>query len=133
MIDFVADTGDGWQATFAVAFALAQPWLYFDSRGLLQRGEKLIVGGDVVYPYPSEENLLDRFIMPYRVALSPRPVCYTPDKKDPWIKVTGRLAALYIQRSLAALMIRRVRCSVFGHCQRRPHKMLQVEPCPHSQ
>lgn len=66
-VDFVADTGDGWDATFTVAAALVQPALLFPNVSL-SRGTTLIHGGDVVYPSPSKVDMRARFQNPYKVA-----------------------------------------------------------------
>ncbi len=66
--DFVADVGDGFDATYSVAHLMAQPALEVD--GLrLPRGEALVMGGDQVYPTPSGQAYEDRFRGPYRAAL----------------------------------------------------------------
>src|SRR3954468_17450995 len=55
--DFVADCGDGWNSTYAVASTLARHELKLrlpDGRPCpLERGRLLIFGGDLVYPTPS--------------------------------------------------------------------------------
>src|SRR5688500_12808961 len=48
-IDYVADLGDGFDATYSVAYLLAQPELALDGRRL-PRGQVLVMGGDQVYP-----------------------------------------------------------------------------------
>jgi hypothetical protein len=67
-IDFVADLGDGFDATYSVAYLLAQPQLTVGDR-VLPRGRALVLGGDQVYPTPSTERYEDRLIGPYRAAL----------------------------------------------------------------
>ena len=66
--DFVADVGDGWDPTFTMAALLAQPALEIDGR-LLPRGDFLLLGGDEVYPVPTQRNYLERFFAPYEAAL----------------------------------------------------------------
>jgi len=69
-IDYVADVGDGWNSTYAVAYQLAQPSISL--RGLpndLPRGELLIFGGDEVYPTASRAEYERRLVRPYRFAL----------------------------------------------------------------
>jgi hypothetical protein len=66
--DFVADTGDGFDATYSVAYLLGQPVLDVD--GLrLPRGEALVMGGDQAYPMASALSYEDRLRGPYRAAL----------------------------------------------------------------
>jgi hypothetical protein len=47
--DFVADTGDGFDATHSVAYLLAQPELPIGD-AVLPRGEALVLGGDQGLP-----------------------------------------------------------------------------------
>ncbi len=71
-IDYVCDTGDGWNSTYAVAYAVAQPALDVrmtdGSTRRLPRGDLLVFGGDEVYPYPSREAYHQRLIVPYEQA-----------------------------------------------------------------
>jgi Calcineurin-like phosphoesterase len=69
--DFVADLGDGFDATYSVASLLAAPVLKPDGRQL-PRGEILIMGGDEVYPTGSATAYEDRTKGPYHAAL-PKP------------------------------------------------------------
>jgi hypothetical protein len=63
-IDFVADLGDGFDATYAIASLLAQETLTVDGH-LTSRGQILIMGGDQVYPNASAENYQNRLRDPY--------------------------------------------------------------------
>ncbi len=65
--DFVADMGDGWQATNAVARAICQESV---TAGDLQipRGTVLVMGGDEVYPTPSRQAYRERTIAPWNEA-----------------------------------------------------------------
>jgi hypothetical protein len=65
--DFVADTGDGFDATYTVAYLLAQPSLRVGEE-TLPRGQALIFGGDQVYPTASSQAYEDRFKGPFRSA-----------------------------------------------------------------
>jgi hypothetical protein len=91
-IDFVADTGDGWNATASVAWLVGRDGLVLDPDGkptpqpipgdctteglppvadgqlLLPAGKLLILGGDEVYPTASSEAYQQRFIDPFRCA-----------------------------------------------------------------
>jgi 3',5'-cyclic AMP phosphodiesterase CpdA len=69
-IDVVSDTGDGFAATYAVAWTLAQDRLAVD--GLdepLPAGRLLVFGGDEVYPVASDDEYRDRLVGPYQAAL----------------------------------------------------------------
>ena len=71
-LDYVADTGDGWNSTYAVAHALAQPELGVDVEGAhrtTKRGDVLVFGGDAVYPVASREAYERRLVAAYRTAL----------------------------------------------------------------
>jgi hypothetical protein len=62
--DFIADTGDGWNSTYTVASLLSRDYLVFDDYKL-PRGELLIMGGDEIYPGPSEQNYQQRLLNPF--------------------------------------------------------------------
>jgi hypothetical protein len=66
-IDYVADVGDGWNSTYAIADALSTENLH-DT----QAGQVLIFGGDQVYPYPSRDAYARRTEAPYQAAFEGR-------------------------------------------------------------
>jgi hypothetical protein len=72
-IDFVADTGDGFDATYAVAALLSRPELAVAPPGgpaeHTRRGRLLVMGGDECYPAAKVDGYEDRLIGPYRAAL----------------------------------------------------------------
>lgn len=87
-LDYVADLGDGFNATYSMAYLLAQPHLDVDGRPL-PRGRILVMGGDHVYPTVSGKQYEDRFKGPYRAALPqpppdvPQPTLYAlPGNRD---------------------------------------------------
>jgi hypothetical protein len=67
-LDFAADLGDGFDATYTVASLLAQDALSVGGL-VLPRGRVLVLGGDEVYPVASPAGYKDRMIGPYRMAL----------------------------------------------------------------
>ncbi len=72
-IDYVADLGDGFDATYAVASMIAQERLSVGSH-TTHRGGVLVMGGDEIYPYPdvglsNETSYHDRTVGPYEAAL----------------------------------------------------------------
>ncbi|MCB0985398.1 MAG: hypothetical protein KDB06_12185 [Ilumatobacter sp.] len=75
-VDYVADMGDGFDSTAAVAWQLTRPWvsLPIDRTGelpeppaQLPRGRLLVMGGDQLYPYASEEGYRQQLTLPYRM------------------------------------------------------------------
>jgi len=69
-IDYVADTGDGFDHTFPVAWALAQDELAVEGCAEpLPAGRLLVFGGDQVYPVASDDSYRDRFSGVFRAAL----------------------------------------------------------------
>lgn len=71
--DYVADCGDGFDATYAVAHAVCQPELTFPRQGSTEsvrtrRGSILVFGGDQVYPCASRAAYRSRFVKPYELA-----------------------------------------------------------------
>ncbi|MFS7977669.1 putative calcineurin-like phosphoesterase domain, ApaH type [Helianthus anomalus] len=70
--DFMADTGDGGNSSYSVAWLLAQPSLYaLDNHSLQQlpRGDLLLIGGDLAYPNPSAFTYEKRVFSPFEYAL----------------------------------------------------------------
>ncbi|WP_437970434.1 calcineurin [Sorangium sp. So ce260] len=67
-IDYVADTGDGFNPTYAIASLLARPTLSLGGRET-RRGEVLIMGGDQVYPSATRQAYWTRLVEPYAAAL----------------------------------------------------------------
>ncbi|WP_426481901.1 metallophosphoesterase family protein [Chryseobacterium sp. R2ACT005] len=84
--DFIADTGDGFDATTSVFYHLTRDSYIYSFKNefnrdvedeveiKLKRGSVLVVGGDLVYPVGSEINYRDRFKGPLRLV--------APDTKE---------------------------------------------------
>jgi hypothetical protein len=67
--DFMADTGDGWDPTFAMAQLVTEPALTPAHAAVkLPRGRILILGGDLVYPTASADEYDNRFLYPFETA-----------------------------------------------------------------
>lgn len=84
-LDYVADLGDGFDATYTVASLIASEELVVDGADgsgprTLPRGAALVMGGDEVYPTPSAREYEDRTRGPYRAAL---PSGAVPDGEGP--------------------------------------------------
>ena len=73
-LDYVADLGDGFDATYTVAHFLAEPLLTVraadvdEGERMLPRASLVVMGGDEVYPTASDEAYADRTLGPYRTA-----------------------------------------------------------------
>lgn len=66
-IDFVADLGDGFDSTYAIAWLLAQPTLQLGNLAL-PRASALIMGGDEVYPTATRDEYNIKTRAPYQFA-----------------------------------------------------------------
>jgi hypothetical protein len=66
-IDYVSDLGDGFDATYAIAYLLAQPSIKVDGRDL-PRGAALFMGGDEVYPTSLRDDYKVKMRLPYDLA-----------------------------------------------------------------
>jgi len=91
-IDYVADAGDGFNSTYAVASAVAKPTLSLKAPDGAsydtQRGRVLVFGGDLVYPVASRDQYEQRLVMPYKNALphsdAPHPDVYAIPGNHDW-------------------------------------------------
>ncbi|MES2199453.1 MAG: metallophosphoesterase, partial [Chlamydiota bacterium] len=73
-IDYLGDTGDGWNSTYAIASTIGKPILNVtDPQGNFhstERGNILVLGGDEVYPVASREGYEERLVAPFKAAMS---------------------------------------------------------------
>ena len=68
--DYVADLGDGFDATYAIAYLLAQPELQVEGyQEPLPRGNLVVTGGDQVYPTATRDDYNVKMRLPYSLAL----------------------------------------------------------------
>jgi hypothetical protein len=71
-IDYVADTGDGWNPTYAIAYWITRPSLgAVDETGrqiATRPGDLLVFGGDQVYPTASKREYHERLVRPFETA-----------------------------------------------------------------
>ncbi|WP_217450792.1 metallophosphoesterase [Vogesella oryzae] len=72
-VDYLADTGDGWDSTYSMALCVSQDVRLREPALTLPRGRVLLLGGDQVYPTPADGGYRTRFLDPFRAA-SPAPV-----------------------------------------------------------
>lgn len=79
-VDYLADTGDGWNSTYSMALCVSHPVLLGNQDLPLPRGDILLLGGDQIYPTPAKNGYRSRFIDPFRAA-SPAPVTANHSRK----------------------------------------------------
>ena len=83
--DFLADTGDGWASTRAVAQLASGECIRPDGwDGALPRGQLLVMGGDQVYPTASHQAYHERLVAPWESACEdvPRALGLEADRAD---------------------------------------------------
>jgi hypothetical protein len=81
-IDYLADTGDGWNPTYAMARLVTDDEVELDGTRL-PRGRLLVLGGDQVYPTATIEEYDNRFRYPFDEAYKPDGVArWDEDAKD---------------------------------------------------
>jgi hypothetical protein len=82
-IDYLSDTGDGFNPTYTCAYLLAQPRLEVTapdgSRHVLPRADVLVLGGDQVYPSPSRIAYQERLVSPFETASEGLAAAAAPD------------------------------------------------------
>ncbi|MEU4216770.1 metallophosphoesterase [Actinoplanes sp. NPDC026623] len=102
-LDYVADLGDGFHATYSIAYLLAQPRLEIDGR-VLPRGQILLMGGDQVYPLAHGDGYENRTKGPYRAAMpeppadGPRPTLYALPGNHDWYDGLTAFLRLFARR-----------------------------------
>ncbi|MEH0843585.1 metallophosphoesterase [Micromonospora sp. CPCC 205711] len=99
-LDYVADLGDGFDATYSVAYLLAQPELEVDGHQL-PRGRTLVMGGDQVYPSADYAAYEDRCKGPYQAALpvspSDRPTLFAVPGNHDWYDGLTAFLRLFVR------------------------------------
>jgi hypothetical protein len=124
-VDYLAGTGDGFDATYTVAWAVAQRSLAVDGVDeALPRGNVLIIGGDLVQPAASYDDYVDRLTGPFRAALpwtvSDHPAMYALPGASDWVDGLDNFGMLFTQnRWFGGWMTNQAR-SYFG--LRLPHR-----------
>jgi hypothetical protein len=102
-LDYVADLGDGFNATYSIAYLLAQEELEVDGERL-PRGRLLLMGGDQVYPLASGDGYENRMKGPYRAALpeapagAPRPTLFALPGNHDWYDGLTAFLRLFARR-----------------------------------
>jgi hypothetical protein len=115
-LDFVADTGDGWNSTYAIARLLWEPALEVEGVGSdagtpdnrLPAGRLLVMGGDQVYPTASRGDYRLKLEGPYdEAARRARPPEITPHLyaipgNHDWYDGLSAFLSLFCRRRTAA-------------------------------
>ena len=112
-VDYVSDTGDGWNSTYAVAYWCSQRALRLrDPKGkqhLTARGDVLILGGDEVYPTASGREYERRLLEPFATALGwtdenregpypPHPHVFAVPGNHDWYDSLVAFTRLFVQK-----------------------------------
>jgi hypothetical protein len=103
--DYMADTGDGWESTYAMLSLVAQPFLALDDYPLT-RGAFLLLGGDEVYPVASKATYRERLVGPLKAALprgdapdqAPGPDLFAIPGNHDWYDGLVSFSRLFTQR-----------------------------------
>jgi hypothetical protein len=127
-IDFICDTGDGFDSTFSVARKAAQKGLILqteDGRSgpvATVRGDILVLGGDEVYPFPTLENYNSKFRLPFDAAGDKnesfseleRPLMFAIPGNHDWYDGLGNFMKLFCQQRRIGIWQTRQRRSYFA-------------------
>ncbi len=129
-IDYVADVGDGFEATYTMAYLLAQNALDVRQAGQLRHGEILIMGGDQCYPQATREEYKKRLLQPFNWAYSVR----APERKlfaipgnHDWYDGLNAFDSLF-----CAARDRSARGNVIGGWQCQQHRSYWAIKLPHN-
>lgn len=74
--DYMADTGDGWNSTYSMAYLLTRPYIEVSGEKL-ERADAVILGGDEIYPAASRKLYAQRLVSPFNQA--PRDIRQEPE------------------------------------------------------
>lgn len=128
-IDYISDTGDGFNSTFSIARLAAQPELPVTQvngeTAKLPRAKLLLMGGDQVYPTPGGGLYKQKLSIPYDAAFpeqardSDRPDLYAIPGNHDWYDGLSGFLKLFCQQ-------RRI-----GNWQTRQHRSYFARPLPH--
>jgi hypothetical protein len=108
-LDYIADLGDGFDATYSMAYLLAQEALHVGDGVALPRGQVLVMGGDQVYPTASAPAYEDRCKGPYTAAMpsppgrGPRPTLYAVPGNHDWYDGLTAFLRLFARRRDASI------------------------------
>ena len=125
-IDYIADTGSGWNPTYAVAYHAAQSTLKIESKQTdgstateeTRRGSILVFGGDQVYPVANRKSYRERLVEPFEAALRwtnpPHPRVFAIPGNHDWYDSLVSFTRLFCSRRWFAGWRTRQRRSYFA-------------------
>lgn len=128
-VDFVSDTGDGFNSTYSVACTVAAEKLLINIGGEpkeLPRGEFLVMGGDQIYPTPTGEIYDKKFRIPFKAAFPEkeneenRPHMYAIPGNHDWYDGLGNFLKVFCQKRWIGNWETRQRRSYFA--LKLPHR-----------
>jgi hypothetical protein len=106
-IDFISDTGDGFDSTYSIAKTVAEQKLVVKDNGVdkeIRRGKILILGGDQIYPTPTSDLYDTKFRVPFRAAFptnehdEDRPHMYAIPGNHDWYDGLGNFIKVFCQK-----------------------------------
>jgi hypothetical protein len=120
--DYVSDVGDGWNSTYAIAHAVAQPELEIkwgnDAPILTRRGSAMVFGGDEVYPVASRQQYENKLVAPYEAALrvtqNPSPLLRAVPGNHDWYDSLVSFTRLFCNKEYFAGWKAQQGCSYFA-------------------
>lgn len=121
-IDYIADLGDGFNATYTMADLMARDELVLGDHKT-QTGQMIVMGGDQVYPTATREEYLNRFRGPYKYAFNgkkERLLFAIPGNHD-WYDGLSNFLKLFCQQRKIGALLTRQRRSYFAI--QLPHKV----------
>lgn len=125
-LDYIADTGSGWDPTYAVAYHATSPNLDLkvkaddgtDRTEHTLRGQILVFGGDQVYPVASRKSYRERLVEPFEAALGrtdpPHPRVFAVPGNHDWYDSLVSFTRLFCLRRWFAGWKTRQRRSYFA-------------------
>ncbi len=125
-LDYIADTGAGWDSTYTVAYHATRPGLDLEFKGpdgrdhteSTVRGQVLVFGGDQVYPVASRKSYRERLVEPYEAAMGhtepPHPRVFAVPGNHDWYDSLVSFTRLFCLRRWFAGWKTRQRRSYFA-------------------
>lgn len=124
-LDYISDTGDGFDSTFTMASLMAKDNLTVSQSDTappvsLTRGKVLIMGGDQVYPTPGKEEYWNHLQVPYNAAFpwkdedNDRPNLFVIPGNHDWYDGLSSFLKLFCQQRALGNWLTRQKRSYFA-------------------